>query len=227
MNGLLYGADGSVDVAIGARLQSLREHVVFVMANVRTGLPQEIQRLVQTSGMIRNFGHRRMILEILTIFDGSFFDLTDSCIDAMNSLDLIDGLIPVTGPMLDHPTGSTEIGKGMQVVWMTPESIWMTTESIYPSRIGLNGSKEAKCQYCADSEKTLDLHLHFHVHEILSFKLNADNLILILERREAQKIKMGLKKRVNQTLTSRFSMTIADAPPPPLQIPAAPYLALC
>jgi hypothetical protein len=187
MNSPLYGADGSVNVAIGTRLQSLREHVVFVMADVRTGLPQEIQGLVQTSGMIGNFRNGRMVLEILAIFDGSLLDLTDSRIDAMNSLDLIDGLIPVPGAMLDHPAGSTKIRKGMQVVWMT-------TESIDPSRIGLNGPEKAKRQDCADREKTLDLHLHFHVHEILSFKLNADNLILILERRKAQKIKIGLKK---------------------------------
>ena len=44
VNGPLYGIDGAVNMAIGTRLQALREHVIFIVADVLAGLAEEVQR---------------------------------------------------------------------------------------------------------------------------------------------------------------------------------------
>src|SRR5580698_7451700 len=129
------------------------------MADVQPGLSQEIQRLVQATVMVRKLVDRRMVLQVLAIFDGSLLDFIDRLIDPTDRFDLILGLYPVAGTMLDHPPRSAEIRKRMQI-------IRMFTKAIYGAGgIGPRRSTKPDEKYCTYIKETLDLHLHFHERE--------------------------------------------------------------
>src|SRR5713226_5801852 len=102
-DGLLHCHDSTVDVVVSAGLQALRKPVVLIVADVLACFTQEIKRRMQTAGMIGVLVDRRMVFQVLSIFNGCFPDLADSGIDTADRFDLVYRLRPVTGTMLDHP----------------------------------------------------------------------------------------------------------------------------
>jgi hypothetical protein len=159
VNGSFDGIDRTINVTIGAGLQALREHVVLIMADVLSRLPQIIQRCMQTAGMIDSFVYMWMILEILTVFNRRFLDLADGSIDAVYRCDLILRLHPVARTMFDHPARCPQIGQSVQVIRMRPCNIRGT---------GAVNAYKGKEQDRAYRQKVLDFQLQFHVHD---FKL--------------------------------------------------------
>src|ERR1700677_3638524 len=158
-------ADSPIDMAISASLKPLGKNIVFIMADVLPGLPKEIQRLVQTAGLIGKLIDRRMVLQVLAVFNRRLPDLIDRGIYPVNGCDFVLSLYPVTGTMLDHPPRSTQVGKRMQIVRMRAKGIQ------FAGSIGPGCSKEPQKQYRTHAEETLGLHLHFHEKEILSYKM--------------------------------------------------------
>jgi hypothetical protein len=106
-------SDGSyrpVDVVIGFCLETLREGIVFVMADVLAGFPEIVEGGMQPARLIRDLIHPRVIVQVLSVVDRSLLDLIDGCVDPADCLLLIDGLLPVARAVLDHPACGAEIG---------------------------------------------------------------------------------------------------------------------
>jgi len=120
MNGIFNGRDSLVDVVIGTGLQTRRKSVVFIPGDILTRLVHEINRLMKPAIMVVAFVYRGMVFEILPVVNGSLLDLVDGGIDLPDGIHLIYRLLPVTGTMLDHPTGGTEIRQRMKISRMKP-----------------------------------------------------------------------------------------------------------
>jgi hypothetical protein len=169
----LHRANSPIDMPIRTSLQTLGEGIVLIMADVLTRLPQKIKRLMQPAGMIGQLIDRRMVFQVLTVFNRSLLDLIDRRIDPPDAFDLIPGLNPVTRTMLDHPTRGPQIGQRVQIIRMLTKRRGVASD-IFPHaacricrdstcRIGLLRTEDTQTRQDADVEKTLDFHLHFHV----------------------------------------------------------------
>ena len=69
------GANRAVDVVIGFCLKALREGVVFVMADVLAGFPEIVEGGMQPARLVRGLIHPRVVVQVLSVIDGSLFDL--------------------------------------------------------------------------------------------------------------------------------------------------------
>lgn len=110
MNSLLHRGYCTIDMLIGAQLQTLCKLIVFIVADILTGFAQEIKRYMQTSVMIIAFVYFRMVFQVLAIIDSCFFDLPDGGIDTANGFYFVYRAIPIARTMLDHPAGRPKIG---------------------------------------------------------------------------------------------------------------------
>src|SRR5450432_3398366 len=88
------------------------------MADILTGLAQEIQRHMETPVVIITLIHLRMVFQVLTVVDGSLFDLADRSIDTTNCFYFIYGLRPIARTVFDHPARGPQIGQSMEIIRM-------------------------------------------------------------------------------------------------------------
>jgi hypothetical protein len=89
VNGFLDLVMGLINVLDGAHLESLSELVVFFLGNIVMGFVEQFQRTMQASAPIHFGVNGRMIVQILAIVDGGFFDFVDGFIDIVDGFSLL------------------------------------------------------------------------------------------------------------------------------------------
>src|SRR5271154_5578504 len=107
--------DCGIDVAECPIPPALCVRVVLFARDVRAGFAQILQRLMDAPRMIRTLIHGRMIGYILTVVVGGLLEVVDAGVYLAYRFNLIAGLRPIAGTVLNQPARRSKVRKGVQV----------------------------------------------------------------------------------------------------------------
>jgi hypothetical protein len=107
--------DGTIDVPQRSISQAIGITVVFFSSDICSGAFQNLQRLVYSPAVVGAVIHRRMIVQVLAVVDGGFFNIIDCRVDLTHGLLFIGTLRPISRPVFYQPASSAQIRQRVQV----------------------------------------------------------------------------------------------------------------
>jgi hypothetical protein len=155
-----------VDVMDGAIPQAAHGWIVFLACDVIVRSIQQFQRAVVAAGAVHSGIDRRMVVQILSIPNGSLLDFVDGFVDLLNGVFFFLVHVMRGRQVLQMGAGMAQVGEGMQVRRMPS---WFVGES--------EGS--------ADSDKKHDYGtVSYSFHSLLdAFRQNRTSLVVNPELR--------------------------------------------
>src|SRR5580692_5997940 len=111
-----------VDVAKGARLEAVGKAIVFFFGDVAMRLVEQFGCAMQTAAPVEVRVDGRMIVNILSVFDGGAFDFVDGLIDFANGDSLLFTQFATIGT-LQMSASVTKVGQGVKVRGMLPRRL--------------------------------------------------------------------------------------------------------
>jgi hypothetical protein len=146
VNGFFDVMMGLVDVHDGSRLQALGEGVVLFLSDVTMGFVDQFEGAVKAAGPIHVSVDRRMIVDVLTVVDGSFLDFVDGIVDFVDGQFFVFAELAAVR-MLKVRSRMAQILQGVDIGRMLFRS----------GRLGIGGEEsrdqEKRCGYC-DHERS-------------------------------------------------------------------------
>ena len=108
-----------VDVVQRSVLQSLGKDVVFFLGDIAMGAIKQLEGAMKPAGIIQGGVDGRMIVEILAVIDGSFFDFVDGAVDGF------DGEMVAWTDVLasEEKASGTQVRQRMEIAGMISRQI--------------------------------------------------------------------------------------------------------
>jgi len=132
-----------IDVFQGALLETLSEAIVLFVGDVVVRLVEQFGGAAETAAPLEVSVDRRVIVQILAVFDGGLLNLGDGVIDFVDGFLFLFTQFPAVGA-LQVGSGGTQIRQGMQISRVIAAGFW--------SRRNISGHEKQcgqhdKCQF--------------------------------------------------------------------------------